>query len=148
MGFGVGILLPVLDIAYTVSNIQVCSAFPAHSQALAGSIFSVSTRVRPNMNLTHIHAIAQTLVGLAGNIYWVGDHIHRRQHHIRKVQQETSRTFRRRSSGSARWFPSSWLGVLWRPWAQCSHYSRRLARSRSCWAVKYRRLSREAWEHQ
>lgn len=34
-----------MDIAYTVANIQVCSSFPAHSQALAGSIFSVATRV-------------------------------------------------------------------------------------------------------
>lgn len=45
MGFLVGILVPVLDLAYTVSNMQLCSNFPAHSQALAGSVFSVATRV-------------------------------------------------------------------------------------------------------
>lgn len=47
MGFIVVVTLPILDIAYTVANMQVCSSLPAHSQALAGSIFSVATRVRP-----------------------------------------------------------------------------------------------------
>lgn len=45
MSFIVVIILPILDIAYTVANMQVCSAFPPNSQALAGSIFSVATRV-------------------------------------------------------------------------------------------------------
>lgn len=54
MTFIVMILLPVLDIAYTVANMQVCSSFPAHSQALAGSIFSVATRVSIATMCAHI----------------------------------------------------------------------------------------------
>ncbi|KAI0084742.1 major facilitator superfamily domain-containing protein [Irpex rosettiformis] len=61
MAFGVSILLPVLDIAYTVSNIQVCSAFPEHSQALAGSIFSVSTRLGTSIGLAVTSTVANTI---------------------------------------------------------------------------------------
>lgn len=45
MTFIIVILLPVLDLAYTVANMQVCSSFREDSQALAGSLFSVATRV-------------------------------------------------------------------------------------------------------
>lgn len=45
MTFIIMITLPVLDIAYTVANMQVCSSFERNSQALAGSLFSVATRV-------------------------------------------------------------------------------------------------------
>lgn len=45
MTFVVMITLPVLDIAYTVGNMQVCLSFDRNSQALAGSIFGVATRV-------------------------------------------------------------------------------------------------------
>ncbi|KAI0684208.1 major facilitator superfamily domain-containing protein [Cytidiella melzeri] len=61
MGFFVGLLLPILDIAYTVSNIQVCSGFPEHSQALAGSIFSVSTRLGTSIGLAVTSTIANTI---------------------------------------------------------------------------------------
>ena len=44
------ITLPVLDLAYTVVNMQVCSAFAGDSQAFAGSIFSVATRVRLSLS--------------------------------------------------------------------------------------------------
>ena len=47
MAFIVMCTLPIVDIAYTIGNIQVCSAFDGNSQALAGSIFSIATRVRP-----------------------------------------------------------------------------------------------------
>lgn len=53
MTFIVMITLPVLDIAYTVGNMQVCLSFDGNSQALAGSIFGVATRVR-NLKLKRI----------------------------------------------------------------------------------------------
>ncbi|EKM51512.1 uncharacterized protein PHACADRAFT_101624, partial [Phanerochaete carnosa HHB-10118-sp] len=53
MLFPCSVLLPILDVAYTVANIQVCSSFPAHSQALAGSIFNVATRVSPPFSSSH-----------------------------------------------------------------------------------------------
>ena len=70
MAFLVMIFLPILDIAYTVANMQVCSSFPAHSQALAGSIFSVATRVRSSPvsslpKLTVPDAQLGTSIGLA-----------------------------------------------------------------------------------
>ncbi|KAI0341364.1 MFS general substrate transporter [Trametopsis cervina] len=61
MAFWVGLLFPILDIAYTVSNIQVCSGFPSHSQALAGSIFSVSTRLGTSIGLAVTSTIANTV---------------------------------------------------------------------------------------
>ena len=45
MSFIIAATLPVLDMAYTVANMHVCSTFSGDSQALAGSIFSVATRV-------------------------------------------------------------------------------------------------------
>lgn len=45
MAFLVMIFVPGADIAYTVVNLHVCSAFDADSQGLAGSVFVVTTRV-------------------------------------------------------------------------------------------------------
>lgn len=50
MSFIIVITLPILDLAYTVANLQVCSSFAGDSQALAGSIFSVATRVSRNFS--------------------------------------------------------------------------------------------------
>lgn len=61
MAFLVMILLPILDIAYTVANMQVCSSFPAHSQALAGSIFSVATRLGTSIGLAVTSTIANSV---------------------------------------------------------------------------------------
>ncbi|KIP11896.1 hypothetical protein PHLGIDRAFT_124551 [Phlebiopsis gigantea 11061_1 CR5-6] len=61
MAFLVMIFLPVLDLAYTVANLQVCSSFPAHSQALAGSIFSVATRLGTSIGLAVTSTIANTV---------------------------------------------------------------------------------------
>ncbi|EKM56493.1 uncharacterized protein PHACADRAFT_207718 [Phanerochaete carnosa HHB-10118-sp] len=61
MAFLVMTLLPILDIAYTVANMQVCSSFPAHSQALAGSIFSVATRLGTSIGLAVTSTIANSV---------------------------------------------------------------------------------------
>ena len=53
MAFIVTITLSVLDVAYTVANMQVCSTFGGDSQAVAGSIFSVATRVRSHFIKLH-----------------------------------------------------------------------------------------------
>ncbi|GJE97159.1 MFS general substrate transporter [Phanerochaete sordida] len=55
------LLLPVLDVAYTVANIQVCSSFPAHSQALAGSIFNVATRLGTSIGLAVTSTLAASV---------------------------------------------------------------------------------------
>ena len=57
MTFIIMITLPVLDIAYTVANMQVCSSFQRDSQALAGSLFSVATRVRIILSYPFWHGL-------------------------------------------------------------------------------------------
>ncbi|KAI0075980.1 hypothetical protein K474DRAFT_1663636 [Panus rudis PR-1116 ss-1] len=61
MAFIVMITLPVLDIAYTVGNMQVCSGFDGKSQALAGSIFSVATRLGTSLGLSITSSIAASV---------------------------------------------------------------------------------------
>ncbi|KAJ3486473.1 hypothetical protein NLI96_g4211 [Meripilus lineatus] len=66
MSFIIVITLPILDLAYTVANLQVCSSFAGDSQALAGSIFSVATRLGTSIGLAVTSSIA-TSVSLAYN---------------------------------------------------------------------------------
>ncbi|KAF7790920.1 hypothetical protein EIP86_001878 [Pleurotus ostreatoroseus] len=61
MGFIIVVTLPVLDIAYTVANMQVCSGLPPDSQALAGSIFSVATRLGTSFGLAVTSAVANSV---------------------------------------------------------------------------------------
>ncbi|KAI0790533.1 major facilitator superfamily domain-containing protein [Abortiporus biennis] len=61
MAFIVTTLLPILDVAYTVANIQVCTAFDGTSQALAGSIFSVATRLGTSIGLAITSSIANSV---------------------------------------------------------------------------------------
>ncbi|EMD34687.1 hypothetical protein CERSUDRAFT_116875 [Gelatoporia subvermispora B] len=61
MAFIVMITLPVLDVAYTVANMQVCFAFSADSQALAGGIFSVATRLGTSLGLAITSSIATSM---------------------------------------------------------------------------------------
>ncbi|THH29702.1 hypothetical protein EUX98_g4481 [Antrodiella citrinella] len=58
MTFIVMITLPVLDIAYTVGNMQVCLSFDRNSQALAGSIFGVATRLGTSIGLAVSSSVA------------------------------------------------------------------------------------------
>ncbi|KAK7684960.1 hypothetical protein QCA50_011795 [Cerrena zonata] len=55
MAFIVMCTLPVMDIAYTIGNMQVCSTFDGNSQALSGSIFSIATRLGTSIGLTRSH---------------------------------------------------------------------------------------------
>ncbi|OCH84235.1 major facilitator superfamily MFS-1 [Obba rivulosa] len=61
MAFIVMITLPILDVAYTVANMQVCFAFSADSQALAGGIFSVATRLGTSLGLAITSSIATSV---------------------------------------------------------------------------------------
>ncbi|OBZ77744.1 hypothetical protein A0H81_02617 [Grifola frondosa] len=61
MAFIVMITLPVLDLAYTVANMQVCFSFDADSQALAGGMFSVATRLGTSLGLAITSSIANSV---------------------------------------------------------------------------------------
>ncbi|TCD68852.1 hypothetical protein EIP91_009566 [Steccherinum ochraceum] len=61
MTFIVMITLPVLDLAYTVGNMQVCLSFDRNSQALAGSIFGVATRLGTSIGLAVSSSVANSV---------------------------------------------------------------------------------------
>ncbi|OCH89214.1 MFS general substrate transporter [Obba rivulosa] len=61
MAFIAMITLPVLEVAYTVANMHVCFAFDVDSQALAGGIFSVATRLGTSLGLAISSSIATTI---------------------------------------------------------------------------------------
>ncbi|KAH8102271.1 major facilitator superfamily domain-containing protein [Cristinia sonorae] len=61
MTFIVTITVPVLDIAYTVGNMQVCLSFDGNSQALAGSMFGVATRLGTSLGLAVSSSVANSV---------------------------------------------------------------------------------------
>ncbi|CAL1708737.1 unnamed protein product [Somion occarium] len=61
MAFIVMCTLPIMDIAYTIGNMQVCFAFDGNSQAVAGSIFSIATRLGTSIGLAVTSSIASSV---------------------------------------------------------------------------------------
>ncbi|KAJ6535086.1 major facilitator superfamily domain-containing protein [Mycena capillaripes] len=58
MAFLVLILVVGADAVYPVGNLQVCSAFADDSQALAGGVFNVATRIGTSIGLAVISSIS------------------------------------------------------------------------------------------
>jgi len=61
MAFFMMLLLPILDITYTVANMHVCTSFNGDSQALAGGIFNVATRLGTSIGLAVTSTIANSV---------------------------------------------------------------------------------------
>ena len=125
MAFIITITLPVLDLAYTVANMQVCSSFDGDSQALAGSIFSVATRVSLKPNAVYPRGNQLSFIHLARDFDRFSCNIEHRHLCITKVQYPPLGSHIYRSTSSVSWISCSRLDLLWEP----SHQSR----YRRCW---------------
>lgn len=135
MAFIVMITLPMIDIAYTVANLQVCCSFPSHSQALAGSIFSVATRV--SYQPAFYSGICTDIV-LAWDLYRSRRNLHRRQFGLDQIQQKPPQIELVRSRGAYGRLPSGRLGLLRYDWREPRHCFCRNAWRWFSWSKGYR----------